>query len=504
MPVKHDTPETANNEQEEKALLVAELLLAEEVGDLTPVIIANANASVDLAKKIADLTTSGAQPLRSGATSIAPPKPIDLSVFDSPGHEIDKRPIVPAPLPEGAPGAGTAGNPFPLPPPPNPFPPFGEQSSTPAFGKPQPVIVVGPRPLPVTVIGPIEESSKKDLPEKERKGPDIATILSNSLVGVLRGVLSGNFTQAGSAIAQGAGKATEGAALAAGAEAGPAAAAGVAVAVVAEKLASIITGPADAIARKFEAVIGPAAIMAASLNSATAGFQVVAKVTTLIGATLGSIFLPITLALAVAMLQAARIISSVLEPSLEDWFGTIDQMIPLFLFLGVVVAQFGVVVTRVASGMLQALEILNKANPFTDALDPLIIWVNKLGDGIGALRDGLIEGTGKAIGEPRGPGARGAVGGDIATVLAEFKRSFSPQAAFTGIADVGKQIQLAALNKSPIDALILKEIIKISGIAERAIGRPGPAVAPIGPRGGVAPRAGDGAGAGAGAGAGGP
>jgi hypothetical protein len=537
MPTSVETPE--NNVEADKALLVAELLLAEEMGDLTSVIIQNAAASIDLAKKTADLIAANkaakdapvASPVRTAdPTGIKPvpvevkkeePKPVDLGIFDSPGHEVDKTPYVPTPLPPGAPGAGTAGNPFPLPSPPNPGtagnpfplpgfeaksptpplpPPPGSpatsfpalNSSTPALGKPQPVIVVGPKPLPVSVIGPIESTPKKEPPEeKEKKGPDFGQIIADSLVGVLRGVLSGNFGQVGSSLAQGTGKAVTAAAVEGGAEAGPAGAAGAAVAAVAEKLVGVITGPADAIRAKFESVIGPAAVLAATLNSTTAGFQVVAKVTTLLGTVLGAVFLPFTFALAVAVFEVAEILKTALKPAFGELFKSTQDLIAFFLTVATALGLFATAVIRTASAMVDVAKFLNHLNPLggDETLDEVKKKLDAFGAGVEVGTADIAKAAARAAAIARGdplPGGGGAGGGAIGKILEEFRRSFGPQASFSGIADVGKQIQLAALNKSPIDAEILKTLTEFHrDFVGAARGGAAPPVAPIGGRGAV-------------------
>jgi hypothetical protein len=439
-----DIPPSTGDDAATKALLVAALLLAEELTKITPLIIENAAATRDLSERIEKLFAKD--------ESKTPTTPPDTYAF------ADKYDFLKEPDKE-------------------------EHAES-----IQSVYVVGPDPLNVydaqvlaavnllrlEFINQLGKPKEEPKEPQQKKEPDYLRPWLDAVGSTLRGfIVSGNVGQAapalGGAVAKTVGTGLE--AAGAGALAGPV---GAVAGSVAEKILGTITSPIDAIKQKFESVLGPMAILNASLNSVTSGFSTVGKVVNILGATLGSLFLPFTLAAGAALLAISDIIWSVVEPSLGDWIGITETLGEAFLVLAGIAAKTASIMLQVALGLAKA---YLASNPLTSKKEDekLLAPFEKLEHGLDDVASGIAGRIGAAAGAAAGgddgrggkpPG--GVLGGEIRSLLFDLKKSFGPQAAFAGIADVGKQIQLAALNKSPLEAKLLERVDKIIGIAERA------------------------------------
>jgi hypothetical protein len=239
-----------------------------------------------------------------------------------------------------------------------------------------------------------------------------------------------------------------------------------------------LTSFASIFVNAFANVIGPLAIIGSVLNSTSSGLQLMTSAANLLAATLGPLLLPLFFAFAVALVE----LSAELQPIVEDAFPKLvdfmlDEVLPALEYF---------------------VDWLKKAAQFlADHAPSETVAKDEVGAGVGGAIAGFALGgpVGAVIGGAIGIGI-GYIGGKIeeevvsaeeesarrreqrersrpvrdaaiADTVKELQLSLGPKAGFTGIADVGKQIQLAALNESPYQARMLANVTRIIAVLER-------------------------------------
>ena len=261
------------------------------------------------------------------------------------------------------------------------------------------------------------------------------------------------------------------------------------------------SGAIEMLAQKFGAVIGPLQIFSQILQSNASGFQILSSAVQLLAATLAPILLPIVIALAGALLDLQQEIQGELLSGLREWsrliFGT---LLPI---LNELVLMFRGVIDTLADFMLaMGNAAADAAEWFQDKIDAVDEVINAGKDAavvVGKTGDGDFSGAAGAGGSFDGPavapaaaggvaaGGAGAAGGrrGVDDALASFRASFGAKASYTGLADVGRQAQLAGLQGDPIQKRMVDLLARIAdgvegGRADARRGRPPEAPFPRG------------------------
>lgn len=254
------------------------------------------------------------------------------------------------------------------------------------------------------------------------------------------------------------------------------------------------------LAGKFAAVLGPLQFFGQILQSNASGFQILTQSMSLLAAVLAPVFLPIVLAVAGALLDLSEDVQNKLLPGLREWSRIIfSTVVPV---LGELVSMFNAVIDTLADWMLAVANFIRDIpqmirdlrdglNPFRpgadgekketsateDAVDVALGFLDPSGIGKrafdlfgGSEPDApklLAGGAFKAPAEAEGAaGAGGRRGLDDA--IASFRLSLGPKASFSGLADIGKQAQLAGLNGDPIQARLLAAMLRTADAVEGA------------------------------------
>jgi hypothetical protein len=242
-------------------------------------------------------------------------------------------------------------------------------------------------------------------------------------------------------------------------------------------------GLANMLLARFAMVLGPMAIFGQALQSQSSGFHVLGKVVQILGALIGAFLLPAVAMIAGALLDltddieedllaAARefgaFVMGTLVPAVRFLADVISGTIDVFVWLGEVVGDvigwFGDLIASDAEsdakyaaaddelkkmglgGLIGAEGARARTTERDAAGGPPAGWFEKL------LEKGTSGDTAGA-GETREEKVKRS---GIDDVIASLKMSMGPKASFSGLADVGKSAQLAALNADPIDQRLLR------------------------------------------------
>ncbi len=251
---------------------------------------------------------------------------------------------------------------------------------------------------------------------------------------------------------------------------------------------------------KFTAVLGPLAIFGQVLQSNAAGFQVLGKAVSVLAATLAPVLLPVVVVLGAAMLELSDRLWNEIAPGLEDFYKLIiNSAVPAVqAFVDAVMWVVG----RIEAARDFARDPVGKTaeavtDAVTDTFAPAIDALNDATDWLGGLVGiGDLSMRGPSPGPPGGPdvgsagysvgsstGGGGDFGGgsggdgagrggmkeNMLLMLREMRLGMGPQAQRSGLADVGKNLQMAALNQSPFEAKVLERMDKMLTAMERAV-----------------------------------
>jgi hypothetical protein len=194
------------------------------------------------------------------------------------------------------------------------------------------------------------------------------------------------------------------------------------------------------VAGKFMAVAGPLSALQQILDSTTSGFQTLGVAVKVAAGAVAPVLLPATLLLAAGVTAAASVFTDVGMPAMEALFEfVIDTALPSIEIL------------------VQGMEVM------ASAVNDSVAALKEFG-GVLTFASGLFSGRG-------GRSARSRVDGALTDVLASFRRSLGPRAQISGLAEVGKQAQLAALNSDPLEARLMRHQIQVLERIEAAIKR---------------------------------
>jgi hypothetical protein len=324
--------------------------------------------------------------------------------------------------------------------------------ATAAFGRPQPTVVMGPNPLPVTVVGgaaggfapapaqPAGAVSAFDRPQS------VIIVGPNPLPVTIVGGAAPNVT------------------------AGPRPAA---------RERQQPTGPSplerasSMLAYHFRGILGPLAALTTFLAPTVSGFGVFQGALRVFATAVAPILLPAFVLLSVALLEMSDVIWDELKPVLVDFY-------QFMLETGLPVIKEFIGALRDAASWVNE----NITKPTTKGLGDIYDDVHAGGDGTGSgggalpvgefLRsvmkqmkpaewgggedfDGEWGGGGDFDGEAKGKGSGKAIGGKaLDDVLKELTLSTGAKSTFMGLGNVNQAAAQAAANFSPFEARMLQ------------------------------------------------
>ncbi|HEY2911184.1 MAG TPA: hypothetical protein VGI99_13120 [Gemmataceae bacterium] len=313
-----------------------------------------------------------------------------------------------------------------------------ETSTVPATGKPIPVIIVGPKPLLVKLLDePIVPGKEPgNTPGAGKKPPMPGRGGRENAVGSAAGIIGGVLT------------------------------------------------------KQFAMVFGPLVAFGTILSQTNSGFSTFGKAIQLMGATLAPLVLPFFVLLSTALMTLSDYISGELLDSLKGLYEWMKKF-------GIPEAKkkVGEAADAIDTGVAaknvimhgespQMADLPRMADSFLANVIPGGNAMVRNGRGVGDLADfaarqlgfespqqalkpeGMAEKAGETLGVS-GPGVSKpkmdlskAFDENLKAVIRSVQMSIGPKAAYSGLGEVGKQAQLAALSQDPIDAKILQQMIK--------------------------------------------
>lgn len=174
----------------------------------------------------------------------------------------------------------------------SPAPPTPDRptSNTPAFERPTPVIVVGPKPLPVNLVGGKAPAPPKESGDKGKDSPSLLTQLIAAMA--KQGPIGGALGLAGNKLTKRGTSGQGGGAIA------------------------VVLG---AFASKFGMILAPLTALSTVLSASNSGMQVFQKSVQLLGATLAPLLMPVMMLLATAVTAVSDVLWENLLPAMKDW-----------------------------------------------------------------------------------------------------------------------------------------------------------------------------------------
>ncbi|MCE9566546.1 MAG: hypothetical protein K8U57_31365 [Planctomycetes bacterium] len=273
----------------------------------------------------------------------------------------------------------------------------------------------------------------------------------------------------------------------------------------------------NALTGKLLGALGPITSLAQIIGSSASGFQVFTAAMNVVAATLAPIVLPVFLAMAGAALDFADVLQTKLAPGMKQFIGLVfDGLIPVLAKLieyffrltdgladiMLAVANFTSEIPNLARDLRNAVlgpvatdeeradsirearkagtsdEVIRIGGAFTGVKPADLARAFDLAGREAGRKADLTGGEFKVIGT--GGGRAGGRGIDDA--ISSFLQSIGPKAQFSGLADVGKSAQLAALNGDAIQQRMLEALVRsghdIAAIRESLAGGPPPAGPP--------------------------
>lgn len=267
------------------------------------------------------------------------------------------------------------------------------------------------------------------------------------------------------------------------------------------------------LARQFMAVVGPLYLLSTILNQTGSGMGVFQKSIQLMAASLAPIVLPVFMTLAAGLMTLSDIIWNKINPALGDFYSWaikfgLGQAEKKLGDAKDVVDLAGVVRGLTRGDAPNVADMPRMLDAAVRNIDPsgtvasfmrnvggsndLMNWTarrfgfDNFQQGAGAA--GLQTGSGGLIG-PAVSAATGstaspatsladALRGNMQDAIESLKRSMGVRATYSGLEDVGKQAQLAALNADPIEMRAAQRVIEaiqqFQEAFDRAAGQPVP------------------------------
>lgn len=194
--------------------------------------------------------------------------------------------------------------------------------------------------------------------------------------------------------------------------------------------------------QKILGLLTPMSLMAQAINSSASGFQIFSSAVKVLAATFAPLLLPLFAVLAEGLIALSDKIASDLMPQLEEFYGVVESELVPITYLLVDTFAFAVSAMGDAARIVGDLRsndpgrIMNRLNPFQDDFE----------------RDGTESNLGLSA-YARTQTTRNTTARD--DVIKELRMSMGPRASLSGIAQAGRNVQLAALNASPFEQRIL-------------------------------------------------
>lgn len=236
---------------------------------------------------------------------------------------------------------------------------------------------------------------------------------------------------------------------------------------------SAIMSTLGTVAASLGAIAGPAAILASVLSSNVSGMQLLGTGVQLLASVFAPILLPLTVLFAAGLVAASEVLYGELAPAMEVFFNLIFGIgIPVMEWfitslseaIGAVADFADTLFGATEEDQAEKREVFNELaqsdNPFFAATGG--IGLMALGDE-GMPKSSETETTEADNSSPFQSALR--------DVMRSLRMSIGPRAQISGISDVGRQAQLAALNQDPLEARLMKQQIDVLNRIERAIGR---------------------------------
>lgn|GEM_PF-5538026 len=248
--------------------------------------------------------------------------------------------------------------------------------------------------------------------------------------------------------------------------------------------ASPILGVLEKVVGKFADLLSPMAILSQAMESPIAGFQLIGKATKLLANVLAPVFLPVTVLVAAGLTTVAGILFTELEPAMNEWFDLIlNDGIPVIQEL---IDEFKDAIAAVKQ-FYNALPDRHSA----DRGERRMAYAGQYGAALSlgplapAALSGLLYrdvfGGGDIVEEAKRRQAERKRNGkddtrkefakSLRDVMGSLRTSIGPQAQIGSLGDVGRQVQLAALNQDPLEAQLQKMQLKVFANLEKAIAR---------------------------------
>lgn len=222
---------------------------------------------------------------------------------------------------------------------------------------------------------------------------------------------------------------------------------------------SAFSSAATQVAGKFQAIIGPSAVLAQILNSTTSGFGVLQTSVKVLAGAISPILLPATLNLSALFLG--------LSDTINEHQDLMDRFF-LGLETGADVVSFFLDVIDSAADHVDEMAVA--AQEFAD-------WVSRQASALNSLNPfSSDEDSGSSSASSEKSGGREKTDRGLRDALQSLRQSIGPKASITGISEVGKQAQMAALNADPLEARLMREQIAALNRIEAKLpgrGRPG-------------------------------
>ena len=302
-------------------------------------------------------------------------------------------------------------------------------SATPAYDRPQSVIIVGPNPLPVKFDKALLGSATTPRAERESSGGGGGGGSSSSM--------------------------------------------------------------AKAIAARFLAVLGPLYALSTVLNQTNSGMGVFQKAVSVMGATLAPILLPVFAILASALLSLSDFIWSKILPALGEFYDwVLKVLVPfavkkgeaaesaveggqdLFRILSQSPSQTANDLKRNPGGTADNLAGLARQmdpTPMTGWMLDLVGKPSSIAKKVGGSPSAPAGGPPAKKDDTPSFGQRFTA--NMQDVLKSLAISMGPKASYSGLGDVGKQATLAAMNADPIEMKAAQRVVDSVKHFEAAVDR---------------------------------
>lgn len=222
---------------------------------------------------------------------------------------------------------------------------------------------------------------------------------------------------------------------------------------VASRGASGLLSVLSAVGMKFAAILAPAAILGAVLNSTVSGFGVLQQSVRVFASSVAPLLLPVTLALSAGMLALSDVINGEMGPALDDWAD--------FVFSNAIPA--------LVSFVSQIEAVVEKLKGFGEALGGGVAGEN---DTVRDIMRGILGAGSFGTGQKEdSASADASVKQGLRDAIQSLRQSMGPKAQFSGLAGIGQAAQLSALNSDPQEIRLLKAQLatldRIAAAAER-------------------------------------